>query len=41
MLAKQLMKEKKFIIIVGGRMTDYQICVTALLMLFIIIGILE
>ncbi len=41
MLASQLKKEKKFIIIVGGKMTDAQILVSALFLLFILIGVLE
>ena len=41
MLAKQYMMERKFSTIVGGKMTDVQIYVTALLMLFVIVGILE
>jgi len=41
MLASQLKKEKKFIIIVGGKMTDVQVLVSALFLLFILIGVLE
>ena len=41
MLARQFLMAKKFSTIVGGKMTDAQIYVTALFMLFVIVGILE